>query len=163
MAHTDFEFYQKIFIGDILDSELDFMKWAGRASDYLDTITFRRLVNGLPQEEYDNKRVQKCVCAIAEMLFQVDEANRVAQASVSGQSSIAVGASEGQVKSKSSGAESISYATPTEMAGGAKLWSAIYAAASDKPKLDALLLGTAKEYLSGISDNSGTLLLYAGM
>jgi len=162
MAYSDYAFYTGSYYGDTLEDG-GFAKYAERASDFMDTITFKRLVDGLPSDEWDAKRVQKCVCALADIYYNLDLAQKAAAATVSGESSGTGVTGTDQIKSKSSGSESITYMTPTEIAGNTKSWSAVYSAAGDKTKTDRLLYKTAKDYLSGVSDDSGTLLLYAGV
>ena len=48
------------------------------------------------------------------------------------------------------------------MASGAKTWSAVYQAAGDEQATNKLLYDTAQVYLTGVRDNEGTPLLYAG-
>ena len=72
------------------------------------------------------------------------------------------GVTSGVITSKSAGSESISYASPSEMASGAKTWSAVYQAAGDEQATNKLLYDTAQVYLTGVRDNEGTPLLYAG-
>ncbi|MGL5514970.1 MAG: hypothetical protein ACRDBM_17285 [Sporomusa sp.] len=162
MAYSDFTFYTDKYFGDTLVNA-NFNKYAERASDFMDTITFKRLVDGLPTAEWSAKRVQKCVCALAETYYLLDEAQKAASATVTGESAGTGEDDSSRIKSKSSGSESITYMTPAEIAGNTKNWSMIYTAANDKAKTDKLLYKTAKDYLSGVSDDSGTLLLYAGV
>lgn len=165
MAYSDYTFYTDSFFGDVLTKD-NFNRFAERASDFMDTITFKRLVDGLPSDAWDAKRVQKCVCALAEIYYYLDLAQKSATAAVVGSSSSSDSASDtksGTIKSVSSGSESITYMTPSEQASGASQWSMAYAAASDITETNNLLLRTAKEYLSGISDDSGALLLFAGV
>jgi len=163
MAYSDYAFYTSSYYGDTLDDKT-FNKYAERASDFMDAITFKRLVDGLPSDERDAKRVRKCVCALADIYYNLDLAQKAAAATVSGESSgTGVTGNADQIKSKSSGSESITYMTPAEVAGNTKSWSMVYSAANDKTKTDRLLYKTAKDYLSSVSDDSGTLLLYAGV
>lgn len=164
MAYADYQFYTDSFFGDVLTND-NFDRLASRASDFMDTVTFKRLVNGLPSDEWDAGRVKKCACAMAETYYYLDLAQKNANASVVGGSSSGNSGESGSgaIKSVSSGSESITYMTPAEQSGGSSQWSAAFAAASDKAKTNDLLMATAKEYLSGISDDSGVLLLFAGV
>ena len=58
MAYTDYEFYKNKFYGDTVP-ESDFLKYAERASDRIDQYTFDRLVDGLPENERAETKVQK--------------------------------------------------------------------------------------------------------
>ena len=50
MAYTTFTFYEQTYHGNVVPAE-DFDRIADRASDFLDTITFDRLADGLPSNE----------------------------------------------------------------------------------------------------------------
>lgn len=164
MAYTDYTFYTERYFGNIIP-EADFPRLSERASDFVDTLTFDRLVDGLPSNERAAKKVQKAVCAVAEALYQIGLAEQQALSAASGtstQTGIMTGTT-GIITSKSSGSESISYASPSELAGSAKEWSAVYAAAGDAEKTNKLLAGAAIPYLSGVTTDEGVCLLYAGI
>lgn len=164
MAYTNYEFYKEQYFGTIIP-EADFPRLAERASDFIDTITFDRLVDGLPAEERAATKVQKAVCAVAETLYQIGLAEQQALSAASGTSTQAgvMSGTTGVITSKSSGSESISYASPSELAGSAKEWSAVYAAAGDAGATNKVLAGAALPYLSGVTDDKGVCLLYAGI
>lgn len=164
MAYTDYEFYKERYYGNMIP-EADFPRLSERASDFIDTLTFDRLVDGLPSNERAATKVQKAVCAVAEALYQIGLAEQQALSAASGTSTQAgvIAGTTGVITSKSSGSESISYASPSELAGGAKEWSAVYAAAGDTAATNKLLAETARRYLSGVADDKGVNLLYAGI
>lgn len=164
MAYTDFEFYATIYHGNVVP-EADFPRIADRASDFLDVITFDRLVDGLPDNDRAKAKVQKAVCAVAEKLYELElaekQANAAAQAG--GSSGASGGATSGVIASRSAGSESISYASLSDTASGAKNWSAVYQAAGDETLTNKLLDSAARLYLTGVKDNNGVNLLYAGV
>lgn len=164
MAYADYEFYTTSYFGSVVP-ETDFSRLAERASDFVDTMTFDRLVDGLPENERSQKRIKKAVCSLAELMYQIELAEKNAtNAAVSG-TSTAIGpggSTTGVVTSVSSGSESISYATPQQKASGAKEWSAVYAAAGDVQKTNDLLLKTALPLLMGVRTDEGIPILYAG-
>ena len=167
MAYADFEFYATTYHGNVVP-EADFPRIADRASDFLDVITFGRLADGLPSDERAAAKVQKAVCAICEKLYQLELADKQALSAAAGGTSSGSaggtgGVNAGVVTSRSAGSESISYASPSEMANGAKTWSAVYQVAGDEQATNKLLYDTAKVYLTGVRDNEGTPLLYAGL
>ena len=163
MAYTDFEFYTTTYHGNVVP-EADFMRIADRASDFLDVITFDRLVDGLPDDERAKTKVQKAICAVSDKLYDLELAEKQALSAAAGSlTSGTGGATTGVIASKSSGSESISYASPSEIANGAKAWSTVYSAAGDEQATNKLLYDTAKVYLMGVRDNEGTPLLYAGL
>ena len=133
MAYADYDFYTTSYFGSVVP-ETDFSRLAERASDFVDTMTFDRLVDGLPENERSQKRIKKAVCSLAELMYQIELAEKNAtNAAVSG-TSTAIGpggSTTGVVTSVSSGSESISYATPQQIGASAKEWSAVYAAAGD--------------------------------
>lgn len=164
MAYADYKFYIESF-GNVVP-ETDFPRLAERASDFVNTMTFDRLVDGLPTNERSQKRIKKAVCSLAELMYQIELAEKnAANAAASGTSTIigASGSTTGIVTSVSSGNESISYATPQQKASGAKEWSAVYAAAGDTQKMNGLLLKTALPLLMGVRTDDGVPVLYAGV
>lgn len=164
MAYADYEFYTGSF-GNVVP-ETDFPRLAERASDFVDTMTFDRLVDGLPTDERSQKRIKKAVCSLAELMYQIELAEKNAtNAAVSGTSTAigSGGSTTGIVTSISSGSESISYATPQQKASGAKEWSAVYAAAGDVQKTNDLLYKTALPLLMGVRTDDGIPVLYAGV
>lgn len=165
MAYADYEFYKTSYFGSVVPGT-DFPRLAERASDFVDTITFDRLVDGLPTNERSQKRIKKAVCSLAELMYQIELAEKNAtNAAVSGTSTAigTGGSTTGIVTSLSSGSESISYATPQQKASGAKEWSAVYAAAGDVQKTNDLLLKTALPLLMGARTDDGIPVLYAGV
>ena len=164
MAYADYEFYTTSYFGSAVP-ETDFPRLAERASDFVDTMTFGRLVDGLPTNEHSQKRIKKAVCSLAELMYQIELAEKNAtNAAVSGTSTAigSGGSTTGVITSVSSGSESISYATPQQKASGAKEWSAVYAAAGDVQKTNDLLLKTALPLLMGVRTDEGIPILYAG-
>ena len=165
MAYADYDFYTTSYFGSVVP-EADFSRLTERASDFIDIITSDRLVDGLPSNERSQKRIKKAVCSLAELMYQIELAEKNAtNAAVSG-TSTAVGAggnSTGVVTSVSSGSESISYATPQQIGASAKEWSAVYAAAGDAQKTNDLLLKTALPLLMGVRTDDGIPILYAGV
>ena len=165
MAYADYEFYITSYFGSVVP-ETDFPRLAERASDFVDTMTFDRLVDGLPTNERSQKRIKKAVCSLAELMYQIELAEKNAtNAAVSGASTAigSGGSTTGIVTSVSSGSESISYATPQQIGASAKEWSAVYAAAGDVQKTNDLLLKTALPLLMGVRTNDGIPILYAGV
>lgn len=165
MAYADYDFYTTSYFGSVVP-ETDFPRLAERASDFVDTMTFDRLVDGLPTDERAQKRIKKAVCSLAELMYQIELAERNAtNAAVSGTSTAigSGGSTTGVVTSVSSGSESISYATPQQIGASAKEWSAVYAAAGDVQKTNDLLLKTALPLLMGVRMDDGIPILYAGL
>ena len=164
MAYTTFTFYEQTYHGNVVPAE-GFDRIADRASDFLDAITFDRLADGLPSDERAATKVQKAVCAVCDKLYQLELADKQALSVAAGgiSSGGTGGAASGVITSKSAGSESISYASPSEKASGAKTWSAVYQAAGDEQATNKLLYDTAKMYLTGVRNNEGVPLLYAEM
>lgn len=157
MAYADYQFYTEKYYGDTVP-ESDFPKYAERASDRIDAITFERLVNGFPEEERAVTKVKKAVCAVTDALYQIDQIKKASMESVG-----TVTREDGTVVSKavssvSSGSESISYAS-----GGSGISNIYSQAALDKKVESVLLYQVATEYLYGVTDKKGICLLYAGL
>lgn len=164
MAYADYDFYTTSYFGSVVP-ETDFPRLAERASDFVDTMTFDRLVDGLPTNERAQKRIKKAVCSLAELMYQIElaEKNAISQASTNLADTNVGNISTGIVTSISSGSESISYATPQQIGASAKEWSAVYAAAGDIQKTNDLLLKTALPLLMGVRTDDGIPVLYAGV
>lgn len=165
MAYADYEFYTTSYFGSVVP-ETDFPRLAERASDFVDTMTFDRLVDGLPTNERSQKRIKKAVCSLAELMYQIELAEKNATNAAVSDTSTAIGSggsTTGIVTSVSSGSESISYATPQQIGASAKEWSAVYAAAGDVQKTNDLLLKTALPLLMGVRTDDGIPILYAGV
>lgn len=165
MAYADYEFYTTSYFGSVVP-ETDFLQLAERASDFVDAMTFDRLVDGLPTNERSQKRIKKAVCSLAELMYQIELAEKNAtNAAASGTSTTigSGGSTTGIVTSVNSGSESISYATPQQIGASAKEWSAVYAAAGDAQKTNDLLLKTALPLLMGVRTDDGIPILYAGL
>ena len=157
MAYTDYEFYTTKFFGDTVP-ESDFPKYAERASDRIDQYTFGRLIDGLPENERAKTKVQKAVCAVADAIYKIEQIKKTSMDTIG-----TIQREDGTVVNKtvssiSAGNESISYAT-----GNNAMGNSVYAqAAMDKKVENVLLLNIATEYLSGVTNNDGVRLLYAG-
>lgn len=164
MAYADYEFYTTSYFGSVVP-ETDFPRLAEKASDFIDTMTFNRLVDGLPTNERSQKRIKKTVCSLAELMYQIElaEKNAINQASANVTDTNVGGKSTGIVTSVSSGSESISYATPQQIGASAKEWSAVYAAAGDIQKTNDLLYKTALPLLMGVRTDDGIPILNAGV
>ena len=164
MAYADYKFYTESFSNVV--PETDFPRLAERASEFVDTMTFDRLVDGLPANERSQKRIKKAVCSLTELMYQIELAEKNAtNAAASGTSTTtgSGGSTTGIVTSVSSGSESISYATPQQIGASAKEWSAVYAVAGDVQKTNDLLLRTALPLLVGVRTDDGIPVLYAGV
>lgn len=144
MAYTTYDFYQKKYHGDTIDSTA-FDKWLDKATDKIDIITCDRLVDGLPEDERSSEKVQKAVCALADLLYQIDEESK--------KYSIGTDGTTGVVKSKSDGTESISYETGKSLVGNV---------ITDNKAQDKLCYDIIVNYLSGVTDSNGVCLLYQG-
>lgn len=164
MAYADYEFYTTSYFGSVVP-EADFPRLAERASDFVDLMTFDRLVDGLPENERSQKRIKKAVCSLAELMYQIElaEKNAINQASASVTDTNTGDKPTGVVTSVSSGSESISYATPQQIGASVKEWGAVYAAAGDVQKTNDLLLKTALPLLIGVRTDDGIPILYAGV
>lgn len=165
MAYADYDFYTTSYFGSVVPVS-DFPRLAERASNFIDTMTFDRLVDGLPTNERSQKRIKKAVCSLSELMYQIELAEKNAANAAASGTSITIGAggsTTGIVTSVSSGSESISYATPQQIGASAKEWSAVYAAVGDVQKTNDLLLKTALPLLMGVRTDDGIPVLYAGV
>nr|DAJ23524.1 MAG TPA: Head Tail Connector Protein [Caudoviricetes sp.] len=134
MGYTTFEFYESKYYGDSIEESL-FPKWESRASDKLNQLTYGH-INEDTLKEFD-ERIQKATCALADLLYQIDF-----------KTSHASDEKGGNVKSMSSGGQSISFGSNETL---------IDKVLNDKVAQNRLCYDTVCEYLSG------TGLLYAGV
>lgn len=165
MAYADYDFYTTSYYGNVVPGG-DFLRLAQRASDFIDTITYGNLRNGLPTDEYSLDRLKKAVCAVADKMYDLELAERNATNAAMNSNEVVIGAngkSTGIVTSVSSGSESISYVAPQQIGASAKEWSAVYAAAGDVQKTNDSLLKTALPLLMGVRTDDGIPIIYAGV
>lgn len=134
MGYTTYEFYQNEYYGDSIEESL-FPKWESRATDRLDELTYGNITEDV-LEEY-NEKIQKAVCALADLLYKIDfKTNHANDTNC------------GNVKSMSSGGQSISFGSNETL---------VDKVLNDKVAQNRLCYDTVCEYLSG------TGLLYAGV
>ena len=55
----------------------NFDEYAERASDCVDNYTMDRLVDGLPENERAETKVQKAVCAVADEMYKIEQAKKL--------------------------------------------------------------------------------------
>ena len=132
--YTTYDFYVSTFYGDSIEESL-FPKWEDKAARKLDQLTYGN-INEVTREKY-SEEIQRAVCALAELLYQIDF-----------KTSHAGDEKGGNVKSMSSGGRSISFGTNETL---------IDKVLGDKIAQNRLCHDTVCEYLSG------TGLLYAGV
>ncbi|MCM1232720.1 MAG: hypothetical protein NC489_21550 [Ruminococcus flavefaciens] len=152
--YADYDYYQTEYGGKM--SADDYKRFVRKAERRIDTITGGKLQFAFPTNERDAQAVKDAVCELADFLYQIDQYNAAAMESMG-----TVAQADGTVKGKvitsiSSGSESIGYSA----SGSAS--TAAMEAAKDKKVADAMIYGMVRDSLSGISDNNGVLLLYAG-
>lgn len=134
MGYTTFEFYKNSYYGDSVEKSL-FTKWEDKASMKLDQLTYGN-INDDTRTEFD-ERIQKATCALVDLLYQIDYKTTHAN-----------DAQAGNVKSMSSGGQSISFGSNETL---------VDKVLNDKIAQNRLCYDTICEYLSG------TGLLYAGV
>ena len=134
MGYTTYEFYKDEYYGDSIEESL-FPKWESRATDRLDELTYGNITADA-LEEYSEK-IQKAVCALADLLYKIDFKTNHANDT-----------NGGNVKSMSSGGQSISFGSNETL---------VDKVLNDKVAQNRLCYDTVCEYLSG------TGLLYAGI
>lgn len=158
MSYADYAFYKNTYYGETIPEDA-FLRFAERASEKLDAVTFGRLEEKMPQKETAYIKIQKAVCAVADALYQVDLIRKSTMESVG-----VITNQDGTVKGKmvtsvSSGSESISYGT----ASGSASSNAYSKAAADAGEEQRLVMSIITGYLAGVTDDNGICLLYAGL
>lgn len=155
--YTTYEFYATRYFGDMIPEDV-FEKFCQRSCDEIDVITFDRLAEGFPTNERAAARVQRAVCALAELFYRIEAEDRKAEEStgiINKEDGTVIGK---QITAVSSGSESIHYAV-----GQGTTTSTISTAVKDVKARRRLEYDTVKEYLTGVKDDKGELLLYAGL
>ena len=97
--YADFAFYSDIFYGDTIPED-KFDKYATRASDFIDYLTWRKA-----QAMAEDPAVQKCCCALAEQYMSIDKLKEAAIAKVT---------EDGIIASETVGSHSRSFRNGTE-------------------------------------------------
>lgn len=134
MEYTTYDFYTNKYHGDTVD-ESSFAKWQARAADKLNYLCFGHITDE-DITQYGTQ-IQKATCALMDVLFKLDYAQTNAN-----------DPQKGNVKSMSSGEQSISFGTnDTEY----------ILAMSDQKKQYDLMVNAVSEHLGS------TGLLYAGV
>lgn len=131
---TTYEFYKNTYYGETIE-EFAFPKWLSRATDKIMQFTYGNITENAA-EQYDTQ-LQKATCAMMDLLYELDEAMKTANSKETG-----------NIKSKSSGGESVTYGETVTL---------VTKVLADKTAQKRLMYDTVAEYLSG------TGLLYAGV
>lgn len=99
MAYATYEFYTTVYYGNVLTEE-NFARYAARASDYLDYLTFSKA------KSYDDTdgALAKACCAVAEQISYKD--------------TMRASFENGEIASESVGSHSISYRSGAEVTEG---------------------------------------------
>ena len=154
MAYATYDFYTEKYYGDVIPDE-SFDKYADRASDRIDQYTFDRCVGMFTDDERSLVKIKKACCAIADALYQIDEARKASMNNVGTITREDGTVVQKAIKSVSAGNESITYATDTS--------GNIYTKASVDKKTEHELIGQIiTEHLQGVTDKNGICLLYGG-
>lgn len=100
MAYSDYSFYTAMFYGNLIPDD-SYAKYSDKAYDKLNMITYDNITEETMLDESLAKKVKKAECAIAEMLYELDQINSASGVDASGKGKI--------VKSESAGSVSKSY------------------------------------------------------
>lgn len=131
---TTYEFYRDTYYGETIE-ETAFSKWLSRAEDKLMQLTYGNITESAM--EAHGVKIQKATCALVDLLYELDAAMKMANSKEAG-----------NIKSMSSGGESVTYGETATL---------VTKAMADKTAQKRLMYDTIAEYLSG------TGLLYAGV
>lgn len=144
MGYTTYEFYNQEYGGNSI-SEEEFLKLNNKASRLVDYYTSRRLVTAYPKEQESDFAIQQCICELAELQKEIQEAK---------QSTAVKNGKVDLIKSITSGSESVTYATAESQY--------VKAAADEnlKAKMEQSIINSN---LAGVTDANGINLLYRGL
>ena len=91
MAYADFPYYRDFFKGTLISDENAFRTLAERSSEFIDTVTFDRLVDESLLNRFKEK-IQKCCCALSELFFRRCSADKLLDAKNAVETSETIGA-----------------------------------------------------------------------
>lgn len=91
MAYADFPYYRDFFKGTLINDENAFRTLAERSSEFIDTVTFDRLVDESLLSRFKEK-IQKCCCALSELFFRRCSADKLLDAKNAVETSETIGA-----------------------------------------------------------------------
>lgn len=160
MAYVENSFYKELYGSEISDSAFSRFEWeTARLMDRETTGVdgFKKLRYAFPTNEDDVMTIQRCACAVINILHQIDEYNRSVM-----DANGYIKRDDGTLSSKaissvSSGSESISFNNST------KAENAIISAAKSTAEKNLLIHNIITENLSGAADVNGVNLLYMGV
>lgn len=160
MAYADYSFYKELYDSEITNSAFSRFEW--EASRLMDLETtgvdgFKKLKYAFPENEDDIVAVQRCACAVINIMHQIDEYNRSLMQAAGYIKREDGTLSSNVISSVSSGSESISFNNSV------KVESAIVSAAKSIAERNLLIHNIIKDYLSGAADKNGVNLLYLGV
>lgn len=160
MAYVDYEYYKSLY-GEENISEIDFNRVLWSAEREIDKATsgvdgVKKLQVAFPTNDYDTEAVKRCVVELVNFLYKLEEAERNAN-SLYQLTERHDGSLQGKViSSVSAGNESISYAI------GKSSDTALGNAVKGFLNKESEIYQFIKSYLSGVSDENGVNLLFAG-
>lgn len=163
MAYATYKDYTALYGESKLD-EAGFSRLIWEAGRVMDAATtgvdgVAKLREAKPSKGFAMEAVKRCACALVDTLRQLDEA---AEDIRRGQALIenADGTVQSrQIAAKSSGSESITYATGSSAGRGS---TAVADAVADVTARQRLLDDTVRRYLAGVPDANGVNLLFMG-
>lgn len=160
MIYATYDDYKQIY-GISRSSKNDYSTISLQAARIMDQYTtgidgYRKLVEAFPTDEYDAEAVKVCACKVADLLWQIKQAEDAAIKTRS-ITETANGMRSGAITAVSAGNESISYSA--SVAGGG---TSTDKAIADTAARKVLFNETIREYLGGIRDVNGVNLLYMG-
>lgn len=145
MAFVDYEFYKNLYgTSAVASSDFGRIAWMAEkaacdATTGVDGIC--KLTEAFPENERDAEAVKRCICALVDLMAQVEKANADA-------------AGGKVVASMHAGNESVTYAVNGGTVG---------AVLSSKASQDLLYRQTVDSYLRGTKDKNGVNMLFKGV
>lgn len=100
--YADFPYYQDFYCGQVITDAVAFRTAAARASEYMDSVTFGRLIDGVPEKFEEQVKNSCCALAEAWALF-LDAKNGM------------LAGGKGAKTAETIGKYSVSYSTPTDV------------------------------------------------
>lgn len=161
MPFIDFAYYKNLYKeSELSKSEFERILWEAereldKATSGVDNV--RKLRVAFPVDEYNSEAVKRSVCALVDLLYQIESAEKTVNAS-RGYIERADGAIQGKIiTSVTAGNESVSFS-----ANGSTSETDVITAAKGIKEKSAIIKKVIENHLSGVVDANGVNLLYMG-
>ena len=158
MLYADYQYFTELYGSDVPEQIFNRLIWA--ASKILDHMTtgvdgYKKLENAYPVNPDDSEAIKRCVCELVQFAYEIEESKKALGYVTNVDGTV----NSRMVSSRSSGAESISYAAGGNAVGKT---AAASAAVGDDDLRRNMQVAIVRQYLDGVKDANGVNILYLG-